>query len=141
MPTAWKLTDAAGDRADARARAVDGDGHGQARGGGGRRGVGGARRRWRAPGAVEVKVMVWVRLTAKLCWTWGAALQVVLPAWLASRVQVPGPWKLTTTPPVIEQTPELEASTVMVTVRPEVAVAVGRVGGASDGGARPAPSR
>ena len=69
--------------------------------------------------------MVWVRLTVKLCWTWGAAFHVALPAWLASRVQVPGPWKLTTPPPLIEQTPALEASTVMATGRPEVAVAVG----------------
>ena len=75
-------------------------------------------------GAVEVKVIVWLRFTEKACCTWGAALKVVLPAWLASRVQVPGPVKLTT-PPLMEQTLPLEASTVMVTARPEVAVAVG----------------
>ena len=46
-------------------------------------------------GAVEVKVIVWLRFTEKACCTWGAALKVVLPAWLASRVQVPGPVKLT----------------------------------------------
>jgi len=49
---------------------------------------------------------------------------VASPAWLASRVHVPAPVKLTT-PPVIEHTEALAVSTVMATTRPEVAVAVG----------------
>ena len=50
----------------------------------------------------------------------------MLPAWLASMMQVPAPVK-ETTPAVMAQTPvELEASIVNVTgVRPEEAVAVG----------------
>ena len=51
--------------------------------------------------------------TEKLCWTWVAAFQLPLPAWLAFRVQVPGPWKLTTPLPLIEQTLELKEATVM----------------------------
>ena len=49
---------------------------------------------------------------------------MAFPAWLASRVQVPTASKLTT-PPLMEQTLVDVESTVMVTVRPEVAVAVG----------------
>ena len=38
--------------------------------------------------------MVWVPLpTTKVCWTWGAAAYVPLPAWLASMVQLPAPVK------------------------------------------------
>ena len=48
----------------------------------------------------------------------------MLPGSLKSRVQVPT-WLNVTTPPLIEQTPEEELSTVMTTVSPEVAVAVG----------------
>jgi hypothetical protein len=47
-----------------------------------------------------------------------------LPAWLKSTTQVPTDWKLTT-PALMEHTAEAEASTVMATVRPEEAVAVG----------------
>ena len=47
-----------------------------------------------------------------------------LPAWLASMVQVPAPVKATT-PPEMVQTADVEESTVRVTARPEVAVAVG----------------
>jgi len=76
----------------------------------------------------SVKVMVWLALltvTVIDCWTWGAAFQLVLPAWLASTTQVPAPAKLTT-PAEIEHAPEvLEPSIVKLTVRPEVAVAVG----------------
>ena len=52
---------------------------------------------------------------------------MALPAWLASRVQVPAVWKLTT-PPLMVQTELDEASMVKATARPEVAVAV-RVSG------------
>ena len=77
------------------------------------------------PGAVEVKVMVWLPLaTVTFCWTWVAAFQTALPAWLASSLQVPAALKLTT-PLVMEHTDELEESTVIVTARVEVAVAVG----------------
>ncbi len=69
-------------------------------------------------------MMVWLLLTVMFCWTWVAAFQVPLPAWLASRVQVPAAVKLTS-PPLMEQTDELAASTVMVTGRAEVAVAFG----------------
>ena len=79
-------------------------------------------------GFVEVKVMVWLALLTVIvidCSTWGAAFQLVLPAWLASTTQVPAPVKLTT-PAEIEHAPEvLEPSIVKLTVRPEVAVAVG----------------
>ena len=70
-----------------------------------------------------MKVIVWAP-TLKDCWTWVAALKSTLPAWLASRVQVPAAWK-ETTPALIEQTPDDAASTVITGVRPEVAVAVG----------------
>jgi hypothetical protein len=62
--------------------------------------------------------------TVKVCWTWGAALKLALPAWLASRTQEPVLWKLTT-PAVMVQMPLLEASTLMVTAKFEVAVAAG----------------
>jgi hypothetical protein len=62
--------------------------------------------------------------TTKLCWTWVAALHSELPAWLASRTQVPAPMKLTV-PPEMEQTELALASTVMAAARPEVAWAVG----------------
>ena len=59
-----------------------------------------------------------------VCCFCGAAVQLVFPAWLASRVQVPVPVKLTT-PAEMVQIPELDESTVIVTANPEVAVAVG----------------
>ena len=69
--------------------------------------------------------MVWEPFpTVKACCFWGAAFQLAFPAWLASRVQVPVPVKLTA-PAEIEQTLELDESTVIVTANPEVAVAVG----------------
>ncbi len=49
---------------------------------------------------------------------------MALPAWLASMRQVPLALKLTT-PKVMTQTDDDEASTVMAGVRPEVAVATG----------------
>ena len=76
-------------------------------------------------GAVEVTVMVWAALaTVKDCWTWVAANQLALPAWLKSRTQVPTVWN-ETTPPEIEHTADEVASTVMATLSDEVAVAVG----------------
>ena len=50
------------------------------------------------PGAAEA--------TVKVCWTWGAALKLELPAWLASIVQLPAAVKLTT-PPEMEQLAEV----------------------------------
>ena len=60
----------------------------------------------------------------KVCCTCGAAFQLALPAWLASTTQVPAAVKLTT-PAEIEQTEEAVASIVNVTLRPELALAVG----------------
>ena len=75
-------------------------------------------------GLVEVKVIVWLPLLTVIdCWTWGAAFQLVLPAWLASILQVPTPVKLMT--PAFKVHPVLVPSRVMVTASPEVAVAVG----------------
>ena len=78
-------------------------------------------------GALEVKATVWLVMpaapTAKLCWTWGAAVQLVSPAWLASMTQVPTPMKETT--PLVSVQPVLVASSVIAGVRPELAVAVG----------------
>ena len=109
LPAAVKVTTPPDDAAG-RGRRVDRDGHGQARGGRGGRGV-------RAPptaalaGAVVVKLTVWVPLpTAKVCWTWAAAFQLALPAWLASSVQLPAAVKVTT-PPAIEQLAEVDEST------------------------------
>jgi hypothetical protein len=48
-----------------------------------------------------------------------------LPAWLASKVQVPPVWKLTWPLPLISQTAELDESTVIATDSPDEAVAVG----------------
>ena len=62
--------------------------------------------------------------TANDCWAWGAAFQLALPAWLASTLHVPTALKLTT-PPEIAQTELLVASIVKVTLRVDVAVAVG----------------
>ena len=76
-------------------------------------------------GAVEVNETVWLAWpTLKVCWTWAAALKLALPAWLASRTQLPTPVN-ETTPALIEQTLELVASTVIVTARPLDAVAIG----------------
>ena len=75
-------------------------------------------------GLVEVKVIVWLALLTVIdCWTWVAAFQLVLPAWLASTTQVPPAVKLTT--PALKVHPVLVPSRVMVTASPEVAVAVG----------------
>src|SRR5262245_38341271 len=85
---------------------------------------------WVAPvtlalgGAVEVKVMVWSCLsTENVCCACGAAFQSTFPAWLALSTQVPPPMN-ETVEPTIEQTDAAEASTVKVTPRPEVAVAL-----------------
>ena len=76
-------------------------------------------------GAVEVVVMVWVALaTVKDCWTWVAAFQLALPAWLKSKTHEP-PARKDTTPPEMEQTVDAVASTVIATVSPEVAEADG----------------
>ena len=69
--------------------------------------------------------MVWVPLpTVKVCCTWGAALKLALPAWLASMTQVPaaGEGHHAAGDGAAGRS---SASTVMVTARPEVAVAVG----------------
>jgi hypothetical protein len=50
-------------------------------------------------------------------------LPFVPPAWFASSVQIPEALKLTA-PPLIEHTVEDEPSTLSVTPRPDVAVAV-----------------
>ena len=72
-----------------------------------------------------MKLIVWSLLpTWKNCWTCGAALKFASPAWFALILQVPEDAKLTS-PPLIEQTLPLEASMVKVTVRPELAFAVG----------------
>ena len=63
-------------------------------------------------------------LTRKLCWTWDAAFQLVLPVWLASITHVPAPMN-ETPPPEIEQTVVAVVSMANATARPEVAVAVG----------------
>ena len=59
--------------------------------------------------------------TVKLCWTWGAAFQLLLPAWLALIVHVPAPTKVTVEPDTVhtEAVPDVNA-----TDRPELAVAV-----------------
>src|SRR5436190_24156962 len=73
-------------------------------------------------------VIVWFNFallwTAKLCVADGAALYVASPAWSALTVQVPGPPKLTSLAPLTVQT--CGVVVVNVTVRPEVAVAVGK---------------
>ncbi len=62
-------------------------------------------------GAVEVKVIVWDPWATMTAWVFcGAGFQLVFPAWLASRVQVPTPVKLTT-PPAMEQF-EVEAGSI-----------------------------
>ena len=73
-------------------------------------------------GAVDVNEIVWLPLaTVNDCVAWVAAFQSVLPAWLAFRMQVPAPTK-DTVPLEIVQT--LVVADVIVTVRPELAVAV-----------------
>src|SRR5664280_2690351 len=74
-----------------------------------------------APGTLAVDA----GLTVKDCVTWGAAEKVALPAWLASRVHVPAPVKLTTPPALIEHTEVPVVATELALARPEVAVAVG----------------
>ena len=87
--------------------------------------------------------MVWALLpTVKVCWAWVAALQLPLPAWLASMTQEPPPTKVKTDAagdPEVQTA--VEPSMEKVTVRPEVAVAAGGVGGAADGRRRPGRSR
>src|SRR2546423_15485583 len=68
--------------------------------------------------------MVWSPLaTAKVCWAWGAAFQLALPAWLASMTQVPTVVKLTVEPEM-EQNEVALASMVKATARPELDAAV-----------------
>src|SRR5215216_4188444 len=67
---------------------------------------------------------VCLKLTAKDCWTCGAGWKLALPAWLALITHVPDQVK-ETTPPLIVQTEEADASIVKTTGKPEVAVAVG----------------
>ena len=73
-------------------------------------------------GAVEVTVMELAFLTVKLCCTWVAAFQFVLPESLKCRVHVPAAMKLTTPEEMVQTVVVAE---VMTTVSPEVAVAVG----------------
>ena len=78
-------------------------------------------------GAVEVKVIVCgctTVVTGTICCTCTAGRKLVLPAWLASITQLPAALKVTT-PPAIEQIVLEEESMVIVTARPELAVAVG----------------
>ena len=76
-------------------------------------------------GAVLVNEMDCAALfTVNDCCICGAAFQLLLPAWLASIVQVP-PVRKVTTPAEMEQTEALDGSMVNVTGSPEVAVAVG----------------
>jgi hypothetical protein len=78
-------------------------------------------------GAVEVKVMVWEPLpTVKDCWTWGAAAVVGVAGLVGVDDAGAGRLVKETTPrPAIGAAGDEEASTVMATVRPEEAVAVG----------------
>ena len=77
-------------------------------------------------GAVEVKVIVWVPLTVAVavCCAWAAAFQLLSPPWLASILQAPSVLKVTT-PALMLHADDVVASIVKVTVRPDVAVAVG----------------
>src|SRR5262245_10613789 len=61
--------------------------------------------------------------TANDCWTWGAGANVALPAWFALITQVPVPMK-DTVAPASEHTVLADASIVIVTGSPDVAVAV-----------------
>ena len=78
-----------------------------------------------ATGAMEVTWGVGTGLTVKLCWTCGAGLKVSFPAWLASRVQVPGATKVTTPESSMLHAPSEDGSFVITGVSPDVAVAVG----------------
>ena len=69
-------------------------------------------------------------VTVKLCWTWGAALKLALPAWLASRMQVPAAEGDHAAGDGASRCSS--ASTVMVTARPEVAGGGRGVGGAAE---------
>ena len=60
--------------------------------------------------------------TEKDCCTWVAANQLVLPAWLKFKVQVPTVRKETTPPEMVQTAVVAE---VMATLSDEVAVAVG----------------
>src|ERR1700693_6413379 len=68
--------------------------------------------------------MVWLPLpTVKLCWTWGAAFQLALPAWWALTMHVPAPTKVKTEPLVPPEVQTPADPELNVTVSPEVAVA------------------
>jgi hypothetical protein len=72
--------------------------------------------------ASVAKVIVWLPLLiVKLCWTWDAAFQLVLPAWSALIVQVPTVTKVTVVPDTVQT---LVVADVMVTARAEEAVAL-----------------
>lgn len=61
-----------------------------------------------------------------ICCTCGAGKYELLPAWLASIVQVPAALNVTTPFDPIEQILVLDESIVIVTGSPELAVACGR---------------
>ena len=76
-------------------------------------------------------MIVWLPLLiVKDCWTWGAAFQLVLPAWLALIVQVPTVTKVTVVPETVQM---LVVAEVKVTVRPEEAVALTVTGALIEG--------
>ena len=80
-----------------------GEGDGQARGRSRSRRIGRAPDRRRSPGALEVKLIVWLPLlTVNDCCDLGAAFQLVLPAWLALMVQVPTVTKVTVEPATVQ---------------------------------------
>ena len=69
-----------------------------------------------------MKLIVWLPwLIVNDCWTWDAAFQLVLPAWLALMVQVPTVTKVTVVPETVQM---LVVADVKTTVRPEEAVAL-----------------
>ena len=78
------------------------------------------RRWWPGSGREVVGVTVWVPFpTVTGCCRNGAALKLVLPAWLASTMQVPAPVKLTT-PAVIVHAPAVDdPSMAKVTASPD----------------------
>ena len=69
----------------------------------------------------EVKVIDWaifVPFTVMVCWAWGAAWYLSLPAWLASMTQLPVLLKVTLEP-MIEHTEALPGSMLRITGLPD----------------------
>ena len=78
------------------------------------------------PGALEVKLIVWLPLLiVNDCCTCGAAFQLALPAWLALIVQVPTLMRLMVEPETVQVGVVAE---VKVTLRPELALALSVIG-------------